>query len=363
MFLLSLALLLKVLLAVEVADLTKQKNFNALVGERDNVWVVAFSKGEPGSQWPKAATKLKEIVRFGRVDCTHLDAEAGHAAAPCSRAASNANKVHVLGYTFSDSGELMVSARTYVGHFVTDKIVTWAMELAPRLAVQLTAHAGTNILHKEELSAFLTKTRVAKAIIFTTSPKGEPPALVKALAVHFRQRLLLGEVKASDMTLRNSFSVKTPPAIIVIDTSGKRHVYDGVFKREPIEKYLKDFSAASPIADLHNVAAAQTEHIRVKKQSYSDAETRTYPKGFNPWTALDLPRSRTVPSKEDLKIAYKVAAKKWHPDKCRTNKKECESRMSEAALANAVLSDGRQLQQWEAWRQDMALGKHRRSDL
>ena len=96
--------------------------------------------------------------------------------------------------------------------------------MAPRLAIQLTSHSGTNVLHKEELSVFLKRPRVAKAMVFSTNAKKETPSLVTALALHFRQRLLVGEVKASDMTLRNAFSVTAPPAIIVVDTTAKRHV-------------------------------------------------------------------------------------------------------------------------------------------
>ncbi|CAE8679154.1 unnamed protein product, partial [Polarella glacialis] len=77
---------------------------------------------------------------------------------------------------------------------------------------------------------------------------------------------------------------------------------------------------------------------------------------FNPWTALGLPRSTRIPSKEDLKAAYKAGAKKWHPDKCQAKKKsECEDRMADTSLAFTVLSDSRRLQQWEAWREDEAL--------
>ena len=64
-------------------------------------------------------------------------------------------------------------------------------------------------------------------------------------------------------------------------------------------------------------------------------------------------------SEAALKKAYRRAAVKWHPDKCRVGKQKCEKRMSEAALANQVLADARQLQHWEAWRDD-GLKKKRR---
>jgi len=274
-----------------------------------------------------------------------------------SRAArAPSGKGHILGYTFSKEGERVVSARTYVGLFAPDKIVKWALGLAPKLALQLTAHSGTNVLHKEELGAFLKRPRMAKALIFTTSPKGDPPALVTSLAVRFRQRLLLGEVKASDMTLRKSFSVESPPAILVIDSEGKRHTYKGDFKQPAITAFLQKFAAATPDADLHTAVKVQTERVQVKKQAYSDAETQSFPKGFNPWSTLGLKPSRKVPSKDELKTAYKAAAKQWHPDKCKDNKEKCEKKMSQAALANTVLSDGRRLQQWEAWRMDTRSG-------
>merc|ERR1712151_474140 len=116
-----------------------------------------------------------------------------------------------------------------------------------------------------------------------------------------------------------------------------------------IEKFLITYESAKPNPELHDVAIAKTQRSTVKKQAYSDAESQSFPKGFNPWTVLGLPKQRSIPSSEDLKAAYKNAAKKWHPDKCQGKKSECEAKMAQTALANNVLSDGRRLQQWEAW--------------
>jgi hypothetical protein len=265
-----------------------------------------------------------------------------------------------LGYSFTATGDADVSTSPYVGSFNDKAIVKWALELAPKLAVQLTAHAGVNVLHKEELGGFLKRRGVAKAIFFTTSAQGKPPSLVTALAVRFSQLVLIGEVKASDMTLRNAFSVTDLPAVVVVDEAAKRHRYQGAFKREQIEAFLAGFAAKSPVRSLHDSDAPQTQRVKVKKQAYSDTETQEYPNGFDPWRALELPRSRSVPSTESLKTAYKTVAKKWHPDKCKVGKKKCETRMSEAALANRVLSDVRQLQHWEAWRDDSLKKKKRR---
>lgn len=345
-----------------MADVTQQADFDRLVTRRLDVWAVVFCTGKPDATWAVAASKLKSLVRLGRVDCARVAETDGNAAAPCARAAKrkkSGGARHVLGYSFTAAGEADVSTSPFVGSFNDKAIVKWALELAPQLAMQLTAHAGVNVLHKEELGGFLKRRGVAKAIFFTTSPKGKPPALVAALAVRFRQRILVGEVKASDMTLRNAFSVTDLPALVVVDEAAKRHKYEGVFKREQIEAFLTSFATKSPVRSLHNSEAPQTQRVKVKKQSYSDTETQEYPKGFDPWKALDLPRSRSVPSTESLKAAYRTVAKQWHPDKCRVGKQKCEKRMSEAALANRVLADARQLQHWEAWRDD-GLKKKRR---
>ena len=152
------------------------------------------------------------------------------------------------------------------------KIESWALTLPPKtLALQLTAHAGTNVLHKEELSLFLKRPRTAKAMFFTTSPKGDPPALVTALAVYFRQRLLVGEVKASDMTLRKAFSENgvaiSPPGLIVTDREGKRHKFKGggkKWKRDEIVAFLEKFALDAADAEMHRaVKPVGVEHVKV----------------------------------------------------------------------------------------------------
>ncbi|CAE8690210.1 unnamed protein product, partial [Polarella glacialis] len=86
----------------EVADVSLAPRFEELVAGRDEVWVVVFVKaGVPGAAWSKAASKLRDLVRFGRVDCSK-GADFGHAAAPCARAGKGE---HVLGYSFNDRGE------------------------------------------------------------------------------------------------------------------------------------------------------------------------------------------------------------------------------------------------------------------
>merc|ERR1712048_1396925 len=119
-----------------------------------------------------------------------------------------------------------------------------------------------------------------------------------------------------------------------------------------MEKFLKTFTSDSPEADKDVREGLESEYFN--SQSYSAAETSTYPKRFDPWRILGLPRSKTIPAPETLKSRYKEVAKKWHPDKCQTKKSECEQRMSETALAKDVLSDGRRLQQREAWLEDEA---------
>lgn len=253
--------------AAAVRDMTDEHDFDDAVRQRDDVWVVVFTSDRAGAVWETAATKLKDVVRFGWVDCSRVVPKSGHAVAPCSRFAKSSSKSgHAIGYTFTSKGERESSGKAFVSTAVEAKIVKWALALAPKLAVQLTAHKGTNIFHKQELDSFLKRPRIAKAMFFTTSPKGAPPSLVTALAVRFRQRLLIGEVKASDMTLRSAFSVQTPPAIVVTDDGGKRHVFKGAFKRSAIEDFLKAFQSTSPDKRLHAGSGVQTERVKVNNR-------------------------------------------------------------------------------------------------
>merc|ERR1719216_323841 len=82
---------------------------------------------------------------------------------------------------------------------------------------------------------------------------------------------------------------------------------------------------------------------------YTDVKPMKFKEGFNPFKVLEMPRDEELPEQGVLKKAFKKAALKWHPDRCkRTNPEaDCEARMEEVKLAQEVLSDGRRLQQWE----------------
>lgn len=335
---------------VEVADVTLKADFDRFIGERNDVWSVVFNHGalseqnssSAGSQWLTAATGLKDFVRFGKVNCDEIEADSSHAGSPCARAGKT-GKQKVLGYSFNDKGEREVSAETYTDDFRSVPITRWARSLVPRLQVQLTS------VRMEQLGTFLKRPRIVKALAF---PKDEYSLLVTALALRFRQQVLVGQVKPTDGTMRKAFSVTSLDSMVVVDSKAKRHIYSGVFERSAIEKFLKTFTSQSLGADKDVREGLESQYFN--SQSYSESETSTYPKRFDPWRVLGLPRSHTIPATETLKSVYKEVAKKWHPDKCQTGKRECEQRMSETALAKNVLSDGRRLQQWEAWLEDEA---------
>lgn len=248
--------------------------------------------------------------------------------------------------------------------------------MLPNLVAELTAAQGTNVLHKEYLGNFLKHEAgsVNKAIFFTTAAKNKDvPVLVRSLAIQYRHRLLVAEVKASDTMLRKAFSVDSPPALVLVKKGdGKRIPYTGPknsFKREDIARFLDQYKAKDPLPELHSEFQAAsaainsaTQNVKVKKQAYSNADSadgRNFPRGFNPWKILQLTPSKSIPDAGDLKTAYRTAAKKFHPDKCKTAKADCEKKMSSATLANDVLSDSRKLQQWEAWREDTKSGTKR----
>lgn len=90
--------------------------------------------------------------------------------------------------------------------------------------------------------------------------------------------------------------------------------------------------------------------------AYTDAKPLRFKGTFNPFKALELPKSKKLPSADNLKKAFRKASLKWHPDRCRrkgeVSVEECEKRMEDVHLAQEVLSDERKLQQWEAWDED-----------
>eukprot|EP00929_Paragymnodinium_shiwhaense_P037391 TRINITY_DN1992_c2_g1_i1.p1 TRINITY_DN1992_c2_g1~~TRINITY_DN1992_c2_g1_i1.p1 ORF type:complete len:279 (+),score=80.77 TRINITY_DN1992_c2_g1_i1:101-937(+) len=99
--------------------------------------------------------------------------------------------------------------------------------------------------------------------------------------------------------------------------------------------------------------------------AYTDAKPLKFRGKFDPWKALELPKSTELPEADVLKKAFKKAALQWHPDRCSRRKdatpEECENRMEEAKLAQEVLSDDRKLQQWEAWDDDRRNGGRRKN--
>merc|ERR1712190_109073 len=116
---------------------------------------------------------------------------------------------------------------------------------------------------------------------------------------------------------------------VVTDIEFKRHMFptnanSKMMTRPNIESFLEKFALPEREPNLHtdlfqSPNAMGTEHVKVKRQSYSDADsTISYPhKRFNPWKVLGLKESKKVPSGEALKKAYKAMAMQNHPDKCR----------------------------------------------
>lgn len=92
--------------------------------------------------------------------------------------------------------------------------------------------------------------------------------------------------------------------------------------------------------------------------AYTDAKPLRFKPHFDPFKVLGLPKEQALPASDTLRKAFKQAALKWHPDRCRRTSpvEVCEARMEEVHLAQDVLSDERRLQQWEAWAEDQRSG-------
>eukprot|EP00746_Dinoflagellata_sp_MGD_P076862 gnl/MRDRNA2_/MRDRNA2_30908_c0_seq1.p1 gnl/MRDRNA2_/MRDRNA2_30908_c0~~gnl/MRDRNA2_/MRDRNA2_30908_c0_seq1.p1 ORF type:complete len:209 (+),score=37.45 gnl/MRDRNA2_/MRDRNA2_30908_c0_seq1:100-726(+) len=114
----------------------------------------------------------------------------------------------------------------------------------------------------------------------------------------------------------------------------------------------------------HCMLCALLALFKVSYGQYTDARKLEFPKGFDPFKTLGIPKKGQdgldLPDKDVLKKAYKKGAIKWHPDRCKAEKEVCEKKMSEIALANEVLQDSRKLQQWDATRVDRLGGNKRK---
>lgn len=92
--------------------------------------------------------------------------------------------------------------------------------------------------------------------------------------------------------------------------------------------------------------------------AYTDAKPLKFDGKFDPWKALEIPKSQDLPPADKVKKAFKKGALKWHPDRCarKMEREICEKNMEEVKLAQEVLSDDRKLQMWEAWDEDRRTG-------
>jgi protein disulfide-isomerase A6 len=77
---------------------------------------------------------------------------------------------------------------------------------------------------------------LAKVLLFSNKP--ETTSLFKALTVDFKGRLSFAEVKQTQTTLLEQFSVKTFPTLVVVKTDGEKITYDGKLNHEELFKFL-----------------------------------------------------------------------------------------------------------------------------
>lgn len=302
-----------------IADLTSHAFFSEhVLGRKNAPWAVLFvdpqsptGAGEDDrlalpAFWRAAAKKAEDVVRLGIVDCSALGRfntgrERGFAESYCAEAKNRRLNPEpgkekdrgprefgfsIQGYTFKSKGagigdiKMSPASFSWSWRSVAEPSLTplskWLTgpEVLPNLAVGLTAAAGTNIFQKVELGKFLKYKAgiVHKALFFTTSPKGEPPVMLKSLALRYGQRLLVAEIKASDQALRKAFGVHDPPAIVVVKPGSKdREKFVGEFKRTKIERFLDGFvGEAERIPNLHSAlkdGKVETQHVKVKRQT------------------------------------------------------------------------------------------------
>jgi len=405
--------------------------------------------------WRSLAHKVDNSMGMGYVDCVRLiilnpESKRGFGDSFCAEAKKRRNLVgsnkkkssnmdsvtslrrfgySIQGWTFlAETGALQTSSVPFLWDWKTlaepssVKLKTWLLSetLLPNLVVTLgeggldassklkskksSSKAGEkpnpNVLGKEDLGHFLQfrAGTTPKALIFSTATKGSPtPVLLRTLALVYRQKMLLAEIKASESMLRKTFRVNEPPAVVLVPAGGgPRETLlpkngKNTLSRADITNFLDQFvQNVERDVGLHSALQAGhadlTHRINIsggrghRKQSYSTAESadgRGFPKGFNPWKILSLTPSQNLPDKQSLKNAYRGASKQWHPDKCGARQAKlntrarqrksatgklptrevCEDRISQITLAHEVLTDSRRLQQWEAWREDTNAGR------
>lgn len=102
------------------------------------------------------------------------------------------------------------------------------------------------VINSNNYGDFITENSHQHKVILFTQRKSTPP-LFKALSKHFKDKLSFGEIRQSEKELAQRFEINVFPSILVIsDAENYKGIkYEGVLKRDALEKFLNQYAYAA----------------------------------------------------------------------------------------------------------------------
>ncbi|KAI6792326.1 putative disulfide isomerase [Hortaea werneckii] len=138
-----------------------------------------------------------------------------------------------------------------------------------------------------------------KAILF--SEKGVVSALLKAIAVDFKDVMSIAQIRNKDKAAVDAFNVEKFPSLLLLPGSGKDPVfYDGEMKKDPMVKFLSQ--AASPNPDPAPKKEKAKKSTASKDKSKSSKASSSFSKASSSHASSEAqtaPASQTAETMDD----------------------------------------------------------------
>jgi len=191
----------------------------------------------------------------------------------------------------------------YSGAREAAPIVNFALANMPNFVKKVTANS---------IDTFLSG-NLAKVWLFTE--KSTTSHLYKALAIDFKDRLILGEVQKSEDALIKRFNVKKFPQLLVLkDATAAPLIFDGKLSHETLSAFLEPHAAK-----LQNQQQGKTSQTKVETEvlkpevhalkNQKDFEEKCVNKSGICLIALLDPLDEVIPHAQQLQTLQKIADK------------------------------------------------------
>eukprot|EP01100_Stratorugosa_tubuloviscum_P006431 TRINITY_DN2779_c1_g2_i1.p1 TRINITY_DN2779_c1_g2~~TRINITY_DN2779_c1_g2_i1.p1 ORF type:complete len:408 (-),score=170.42 TRINITY_DN2779_c1_g2_i1:65-1288(-) len=220
----------------EVIILNK-KNFASTVFSSPHVWLVEFYAPWCGHckslvpEYQKAATTLKGLVKVAAVDC---DAERELCQFYSIQGFPTIKLFPSEVKPANNAGAIKKDPIDYQGARSAAALVKFGLSNLPNYVISLTESSHTSFISEDP--------NVAKVILFTNKPKTTD--LYKGLAVEFKDRLKFAEIKHTEKTLVEKYSITSFPTLLVVTKDNEAGtIYKGAINVQAATEFLRQFAS------------------------------------------------------------------------------------------------------------------------